>query len=134
MLHPSNPFPDILYLWRDAPTLLRIGVASALLYLAFQQYRRRTEIASLPSKYIIEGVFVPLTVAINIGLGLMFLFGFYTQIASLCSLVVFSKGLWLNYRHPGVVILSNATVLLLMLMSLSLLLTGAGAFAFDVPL
>lgn len=112
-----------------APTLLRVAVAGMLFYLAHQQWQRRSEITRARST-----AFPTLSIIFNVIVGVALSVGYYTQIASLLAIVGFCIGLWLNRRHPHIVILSNTTVILLIVISFSLLLSGAGAFAYDLPL
>ncbi len=126
-----NIFPGLLIPFL-APTLLRVAAAAVLLYLAYQQYKRRKEIAALrPST---GEVFTWGAVAFNTALGAILLFGLYTQGAALLAALGQFYGLWLNKKYPSVVILPNSTVILLIVILLSLVLSGAGAFAQDLPL
>jgi uncharacterized membrane protein YphA (DoxX/SURF4 family) len=131
-----NPFPELLYVSQFfAPTLLRVAVGVTFFYLAYTQYRRRDEIAELELPIFGRNSWwYVLSIIFNMVVGAMLFFGFYTQIAALLGMVGCLKGLWLNRRHPEVVILSNGTVVLLVVILFSLFLTGAGAFAFDLPL
>jgi uncharacterized membrane protein YphA (DoxX/SURF4 family) len=125
-----NPFPELLVPFL-APTLLRIAVAMALFYLAYQQYARRGEIAQLKFPFIGKSSAWP-GVVVNTLVGFMFLFGYYTQVAALVAIVMGALGLWANKRYPSVVILSNSTIILIMVIALSLFISGAGLFAQDV--
>ena len=124
-----NTFPQLLTYGFFAPTILRLTVAIVLFYLAYQQWRRRVEIA-----HVRAFVFPTLSIAFNLLIGIGLFLGYHTQIASLLAIAGFVIGLWLNRRHPHIVILPNSTVIILMVVSISLLLTGAGALAMDVPL
>lgn len=130
-----NPFPQLLVFSFFAPTLLRAAAAFALFYVAYMQYRRRDEISRLHLPIVGKNSWwYAVSAAFNLGVGAMLLFGYYTQIAALVAIIAHLKGLWLNHRHPSVVILPDSTVILFLVICLSLLLTGAGAWAFDVHL
>ncbi len=135
-----NIFPHLLVLGFFAPTLLRIGVAGVLLYMAFFYIAHREQIgrASLPFIGARGEVFAWLS-ALAVGiLGLMLLFGYYTQVAALLTALALPK--YFIYRRywpqllPLFFPLSRATYLLLCIICLSLLVSGAGALAFDLPL
>ena len=130
-----NPFPDLLVFSFFAPTLLRIAAAFALFYIAYQQYHRRSETKQLRLPIVGRNSWwYVASITFHTILGVLLLFGFYTQIAALLATAGNLKGLWLNHRHPSVVILSDSAVVLLTVICLSLLLTGAGALAIDLPL
>jgi len=130
-----NPFPDLLVLGFFAPTLVRIAAGCAFLYLARMQYNRREEIKQLDLPFVGKNSWwYAASATANAAIGTLLVFGVYTQFAALLATVGLFKGLWLNRRHPSVVILPNSTVLILIAICLSLLLSGAGAFAFDLPL
>lgn len=124
-----NTFPQLLVYSFYAPALLRVAVAFALFYLAYHQWRRRGEIAQTRSKF-----FPAVSILFNILVGLALFFGYYTQIAAILAIVGFAFGLWMNRRHPHIVILPNSTVKILVIICVSILLTGAGAYAMDLPL
>jgi uncharacterized membrane protein YphA (DoxX/SURF4 family) len=124
-----NTFPDLLTYGFFAPTILRLTVAIVLFYLAYHQWRTRVEIAKVRSF-----MFPTLSIIFNVIVGIALFVGGYTQIAALLAIIGFCIGLWLNRRHPHIVILSNTTVIVLIVVCVSLLLTGAGALAMDIPL
>jgi hypothetical protein len=124
-----NTFPNLLTYGFFAPTILRLLVATVLFYLAYQQWVKRVEISKVRSF-----VFPTLSIIFNAIVGVGLFFGYLTQIAALLAIVGFGIGIWLNRRHPHIVIISTATVIILIVICASLLLTGAGAFAMDVPL
>jgi len=130
-----NPFPQLLDFAFFAPLLLRVAVAVVLFYVAYQQYRNRDKIAKLPLPIVGRNSWwCAVSIIFHTVVGALLLFGYYTQIAALLAIVGCIKGLWLNHRHPSVVILPNSAVILLLVICLSLLLTGAGALAIDLPL
>ena len=66
-------------------------------------------------------------------MGILFILGFYTQIAALVSMIM--ALLLLFTQNTRMVTGNNKPMYFLIFMvSLSLLISGAGAFAFDIPL
>jgi hypothetical protein len=129
-----NPFPALLDYRIFAPTLLRIVAAITILYLAYAQYKRADEITQLNLPVVGKNSWwYKVSVAFNVIVGGMLFFGSFTQIAALLAIAGQLKGLWLNHRHPSVIILGDSAIFLLIAILLSLLVTGAGLFAFDIP-
>ena len=128
-----NPFPELLVYSFFAPTLLRVAVALAFLYIAYMQYLRRTQISALHFPIVGQN-FAWFAIAFHTIVGVALLVGYYTQVAAIVAIAGLVKGWWLNKRYPSVVIVPTSTILLLLVICLSLLLSGAGALAFDVPL
>lgn len=130
-----NTFPDLLTYSFFAPTLLRIAAALMFFYLARVHYQRKEEIGR--THFIIVGrrswlawkAIIP-----EVVVGLMLLFGYYTQIAAIIGLVIAFKQLAFAKRYPIFAPLTRPGYLLLCAVCLSLLLTGAGAIAFDLRL
>ncbi|HUD02791.1 MAG TPA: hypothetical protein VMR46_02090 [Candidatus Paceibacterota bacterium] len=124
-----NVFPSLLDYSFFAPTLLRLTVAVVLFYLAYQQWKRRSEIAHLRATG-----FPAISIVVNIVIGVALFVGYYTQIAALCAIAGQCVGLWANRRYPQVVIVPSSTVVVLIVILITIIFTGAGAFAFDLPL
>lgn len=124
-----NPFPQLLFLGFFAPTILRAAVAIVLFYLAYHQWKRRAEISDVR-----HSAFPTISIIFNVVVGAGLLLGYYTQLAALLAILGFIFGLWMNRRHPKIVILPDSTVVLLIAMCVSVLITGAGAYAMDLPL
>lgn len=124
-----NTFPQLLTYGFFAPTILRLTVAIVLLYLAYQQWRMRVEIAKVRTF-----VFPTLSIIFNALVGAGLFLGYCTQIAALLAIAGFGIGIWLNRRYPHIVIVPTSTVVILIVACISFLLTGAGAFAMDIPL
>ena len=128
-----NAFPDLLVFQTLAPTIIRVAVALAFLYVAYAQFGRRDEIAQLRFFIIGSGGWIAWAfIAFHTIVGAMLFFGYATQIAALLAAIGLIKGLWLNKHYPSIVILPRSTILLLIAMCLSLLLSGAGALAQDL--
>lgn len=67
-------------------------------------------------------------------LGAMFVFGFYTQIAALATIIYAVKMLLFRKHLNPPLVPSPAFFLLAIGVALSLFITGAGVFAMDIPL
>jgi len=130
-----NTFPNLLVLGFFAPTLLRVAVACLFFYAAYAAYKHRGAAAQMRFPLIGEaswaGGFTTLMYAV---IGLMLLFGAYTQIAALLAGIVSIKGLLFYKRFGPFFPYSRSTYVLLLVICLSLLVSGAGAFAYDLPL
>jgi hypothetical protein len=117
-----NPFPDLLMFGFFAPTIVRVVAALILLYGARAHWAARERGGHSLLFAVAHGV-----------IGLMLLFGYYTQLAALAGLVgVVGSFIWPLRTH--VPPLPRSTSILLIAIFVSLLLSGAGAFAFDLPL
>ena len=134
-----NPFP-IQYLALFAYFILRVFVGLVLLYLGNKHWEDRYELFEIkvPARFSFVGPFVKtgvfLLVIIEVVIGLMFIVGYYTQIAALILIImsikmlVFSKYL----QHPSIP--RKLTYVLFLGIGISLFITGAGVFAFDLPI
>lgn len=130
-----NTFPNLLVLGFFASTLLRVAVACLFFYAAYSAYKHRDDAAHLRFPLIGEaswaGKFTMLMYAV---IGLLLLFGAYTQIAALLAGIVSIKGLLFCKRFRPLFPYSRSTYFLILAVCLSLLVSGAGAMAFDLPL
>ena len=135
-----NTFPDLLVFSFFAPTLLRIGAAGVLFYLAYFYIVHQEEIGRSPLPLIgAVGPRIAWLMAIGSGLiGPGFFFGYYTQIMALLGMVGMVKYAVYRRFYPHLMAvrfpLSRSTMLLFFIICLSLLISGAGAMAYDLPL
>ncbi len=130
-----NTFPDLLSLGFFAPTLLRIAVALAFLFGAYMQYQRVDELSNIRFPIVGAGGWIIwLSIVAHAAIGLMLLFGYYTQIAAILGALGSIKGLVYAKKYPRVFALCRIDYFFVLVICLSLLLSGAGAFAFDLPL
>lgn len=67
-------------------------------------------------------------------LGIFFLFGMFTQIASLIAIYIFFSLFYIENRAEKILPHTSAFYLVMIVIAFSLLFTGAGAFAVDLPL
>lgn len=128
-----NPFP-IQFLALLAYAILRIIVGAILLYLGFSHIQHRAVLKEQFSQFRFGLVLVWYLGTLEIIVGMMFIFGFYTQIAALLSMLMAIKFIVLKGRFTSPLIPGRLFYILLFGASLSLFVTGAGIFAFDLPI
>jgi len=132
-----NPFPELLTYSLLAPFILRLMVGVIFInlgMLAFKGEKERWQISlntlNIPNPKLAVKIFGGLEV---IG-GVMFILGFYTQIAALIlGLLVFAEA-YVEYKDPAILKRNFVFYSLILAIVVSLLLSGAGAFAIDLPL
>lgn len=130
-----NSFPHLLVLGFFAPTLLRAAIACLFFYASYTAYKHRDAAAHLRFPLIGEASWAGgFTVLMYAVIGLMLLFGAYTQIAALLAGLTSIKGLLFCKRFGPLFPYPRSTYVLILVICLSLLVTGAGAMAFDLPL
>ena len=132
-----NPFPDLLIYSLLAPFILRVVVGLIFVNLGVLAFKNEKErwltslsVLKVPNPKIATRIFGVIEI---IG-GIMFILGFYTQVAALAlGLLTFIEA-YVEYKDP--VILKRNFVFYIMLLAIviSLLFSGAGAFAIDLPL
>ena len=128
-----NAFPDLLVFQTLAPTIIRVAVALAFLYVAYAQFGRRDEIAQM--RFLVVGATswaAWISIVFFVVVGAMLFFGYATQIAALLAILALIKCFILKKYYPRLIPLSRSSLLLLTAMCLSLLLSGAGALAQDL--
>jgi len=132
-----NPFPDLLTYARLAPLILRLVAGLIFIDLGVFLFKNEKEnwIASLSALKIPRPqIAVKILGCVEIIGGLMFILGFYTQIAALIlALLTFAES-YVEYKAPVLLKRNFVFYLMLLAITLSLLFSGAGAFAFDLPL
>lgn len=130
-----NPFP-IQFLALLAYLILRVFVGGILVYLGITHLSRRHDLKhaiSLPLfPYGLASVWYLAT--LELLAGVMFIVGFYTQIAAIISFFIALEMLVLYSRFRSPLIPSKLFYVLLLGASISLFITGAGALAFDLPI
>ena len=132
-----NPFPVFLSYSLIAPFILRVvaGLIFVDLGLVLFKGERQRWLNSFTALRIPSPNFaLKILGAIEIIGGIMFILGFYTQVAAIIlSLLTFSEA-YIEYKDPSVLKRSLVFYTLLLAITLSLILSGAGSFAFDIPL
>ena len=132
-----NPFPDLLVYSMLAPFILRVVVGFIFLDLGLLKFREEKKrwLASFETLGLRPAdFFVPLYGFLQITGGVMFLLGFWTQIAALGFVIFTGIELYIEWSAREVLKRDMVFYLLLFVISRSLLLTGAGAYALDIPL
>jgi uncharacterized membrane protein YphA (DoxX/SURF4 family) len=130
-----NLFP-IQFLAPVAYMILRVCVGLIFIYYGRLHIKHRVVLkdALLLPRLPWGGFWVWYLALIEIIVGLLFVFGLYTQIAALLAMIFVLKLFFLRnyFLHPH---LPNWMIrVLLFFASLSLFITGAGIFAFDLPI
>ena len=131
-----NPFPDLLSLVFFAPFLLRVGLGLLLFLFGFlrlsgkkdmylERFRERWPEGGRGLLFLLGGT--------EVIVGILFIVGFYTQIATLISMIM-ALTLLLTRKTKRLTGNSKPFYFLIFIVSLSLLISGAGALAFDMPL
>jgi uncharacterized membrane protein YphA (DoxX/SURF4 family) len=115
-----NPFPELLYLTPLAPFLLRVLLGITFIYFGYERLTKSKTEKSLA--------------VVKILVGILFVIGLYTQIASLLAICILGFRLVQKIRHKAFLSAGVNYYLILFVIALSLLFTGAGAWAFDLPL
>lgn len=130
-----NPFP-IQFLAPLAYTLMRICVGLILVRLGRRNLHNRATLQTLFTFRLFPygNFFVLYMSLLEIVLGLMFIFGFLTQIAALLLIVFCLKFMIMHKRFDHPLLPKRLSYLLLCICGLSLFITGAGAFAIDLPI
>ncbi|OGC84440.1 hypothetical protein A3F55_00515 [Candidatus Adlerbacteria bacterium RIFCSPHIGHO2_12_FULL_53_18] len=130
-----NPFPDLLVLGFFAPTIVRVTVGTLFIYAGYIHWQKRESIGNIIFPIIGKGDWIAWgSILFHTAVGVMLVFGYYTQIAALLGGIGAFKGLWFAHRYREVFVYTRSTYILLAAICASLLLSGAGAFAFDLPL
>jgi uncharacterized membrane protein YphA (DoxX/SURF4 family) len=130
-----NIFP-IQFLAPLAYMLLRIVLGLVLLYLGTSHIRNRHSLKDIFSfSFFPYGLFMTWYLgSIEILIGIMFIVGFFTQIAALLGMAFSLKFIimYKHFTHP--LIPSRLCFLFMFMISFTLFITGAGPFAFDLPI
>ncbi|HEV7449402.1 MAG TPA: DoxX family membrane protein [Candidatus Paceibacterota bacterium] len=133
-----NTFPMLLYPF-FAPLILRVAVGLLFVGVGVRTWRHAARLAEVSVPVLGKQAWVPYFVGLfELALGLMFLAGWYTQVAAIIAIIGVIK--YAVYRRwwpqvlAGYFPVSPTTAVLLAVICLSLLISGAGAFAQDLPL
>ena len=133
-----NVFPGILIPF-FAPLLLRVAVGVVFVCIGIRTWRRARELAAIPLPLIGAQAWMPyLAGVLEIALGLMFVAGWYTQVAALLGLVGMVKYAvyrrWCPRLIEGYFPISALAAVLIGAICVSLMFSGAGLHAFDIYL
>lgn len=134
-----NIFPT-MFLALIAHTVLRVGFGLILLTLGYRHLTaRRLQLREAVAACVpVLSGFAPWFAIyfglVEIVLGLMFVFGAYTQVAALVTGAYALKMLFFRKRFTYPLVPPPSFYLLSLFVACSLFITGAGAFALDIPL
>jgi len=132
-----NPFPDLLTYSLLSPFILRVVAGFIFInlgILAFKNEKERWLVSLSTIKMPNPKMAVKIFGGIEIVGGIMFILGFYTQIAALIlALLTFIES-YIEYKDPAILKRNLVFYIMLLAITLSLLFSGAGAFAIDLPL
>lgn len=136
-MRPFLQFPELFFLAPLlVPVLLRIVAAASFGYIAFIQYKRRSEISAmrlpLIGKWRLWLVWVAIVLEASMGLSL--LVGYYAQVVALLGFVLCVKHYVYAKKYARAIPLCRADYIYLAVICLALIFMGAGAFAMDLPL
>ena len=130
-----NPFP-IQFLSMLAYFILRVTIASILVYLGFLHLKHRRELKDVFTlSWFPYGTFITWALALlEILAGIFIFVGAHTQYAVLLVFMMSVKMIFLRqwFNHPTIP--PKIFYVLLLGASLTLFITGAGVFAFDLPI
>ena len=130
-----NPFP-IQFLSLFAYFILRVFIGFVFLLLSIKHWKQRSSlypVLILPI-FPFGKISVATLIISELIIGLMFILGFYTQIAALLTILMSLKMIVLRnkFNHPALP--SRLVYFLFLGIGCSLFITGAGALAFDLPI
>ncbi len=130
-----NPFP-IQFLSMLAYLILRVTIASILVYLGLLHYKHRHELKDVFTlSWFPYGTFITWALALlEILTGIFIFVGAHTQYAVLLVFIMSAKMVFMRhwFDHPSIP--PKIFYVLLVGASLTLFITGAGALAFDLPI
>lgn len=131
-----NPFPHLLIYGIFAPTLIRVALGAALLFISVEHFRSRKSITELTSPLMGRSARLAgaLLAFVEIVVGGLLVVGAWTQIAALLVILLSIKALFIRKSLHALLPVSRGAYVLIAAMALSLLLSGAGGYAFDLPL
>lgn len=128
-------FPELLFLSPIADTIIRVVVATVVLYAAYMQAQRVDVLREIPFSFLGAGSWVVwFSVAFDTVVGGLLLVGIYTQPVALIGALGMVITLLFARKYHESIPIPRMALLLTLIMTLTLVLSGAGAFAFDLPL
>ena len=132
-----NVFPELLFYGGFGPLILRLvlgGIFITTGYLKLNKEEKRW-ILSLDSLGIKKShLVVRLLGAVEMTVGTMLIFGFYTQLAALVIVLISFSEVYIEMREELIIKRSLAFYILTLAIALALMFLGAGFLAFDLPL
>ena len=116
-------FPSLLVFQLLAPFILRITLASVILFWSVQEFKKKNP--DIKQRVI---------TLIKTLCGLSILLGLWTQVGALIAVVYFATKLYSKFKRKELFSDGINYYFILFVIALSLLFTGPGVFAFDLPL
>lgn len=129
-------FPNVLFLTDAGLFLLRVATGIVFLtwgYALLEPARRRMLAEELQVFGGYANLAVWLLALIEVGIGLLFVAGFLTQLAALIGLLLSVKFFFLRHKYPSLSSESGLLYLLLIAVCIHLFVSGAGLWAVDIP-
>jgi uncharacterized membrane protein YphA (DoxX/SURF4 family) len=116
--------------------ILRVAFGFVLLVLGFRHLKHKESLyQTLVLRIFPFGKTATFILIIaEIVLGIMFILGYYTQIAAIIAMGISFEMLLMRNKFKTSLLPSRLMYLLFLGIALSLFITGAGAFAFDLPI
>jgi uncharacterized membrane protein YphA (DoxX/SURF4 family) len=132
-----NVFPTLLSYGLFAPFILRLTIAVVFFMLGWALITTKR----ISTSAYFEAERYPLAQAIpwlfgisTILTGLFFLFGFFTQVASLISMYLLLNLMFIERREERILDYPQGFYVLMMIIATSLLFSGAGAWGVDLSI
>lgn len=130
-------FPTLLIFQFMAPTILRLTLGVIFVNFGWTKIGRQRQDKALFFEAI--GMKPGLTYVWIVGLieiiiGIFFISGFLTQIASLIAIIILIISIKLKKAHPSSFESSNGYLWLCLIIAVSLIISGPGWMAIDLPL
>lgn len=134
-----NTFPT-MFLALLAHAILRVFIGVILVNMGFSHMGKSRPALLLAISSTVPRLrgYAPLFAAklavLEVVMGVMFVFGFYTQIAAIAAVLYALKMLFFKRTLSYPLMPSPLFFVLLIGVSISLFITGAGILAFDIPI
>ncbi len=129
-------FPEIMFLTPAAIALLRVVAGLYLIYIGYFFWNERAVVAQ--ERFPIIGRMPEwlsiLAATLQIGLGVLLVFGVWTQLVALLGAIIALKCFLFGKTYKKIIPLDAPASILLLIMCIALVVMGAGALAFDLPL
>jgi putative oxidoreductase len=132
-----NPFPDLLTYSLLSPFILRVVAGFIFIdlgVLLFKNEKERWQAFLSLFKIPNSKLAVKILGVVEVVGGIMFILGYYTQIAALILGLFTLIETCVEYKEPIILKRNFVFYITIFTIVISLLLSGAGAFAIDLPL
>ena len=116
-------FPSLLSWQQLSPTLIRLTLASVLIFWSYQSLSNKSSDIKQKTIGIIEGVS-----------GILLVLGIWSQVAALITIINLTIRLYQKITKKALLTNGINYYIILLILAISILLTGAGLFGFDRPI